>query len=286
MREKSAKTTPDAWIARLAARQHGVISVGQLIAAGLTYEAIRRRVRTGHLHRIFRGVYAVGHRNLTHQGWWMAAVLACGEGAVLSHRSAAMHWGLLNATKGIVEITVPTAGGRCQRMGIRVHRSTSLTPKAATLRQGIPTTTPARTILDLRRGVDRPTLQAAIAQAEILHLPIGNMAGFVHEPTRSELERQFLRLCTRHGLPKPEVNVRVGPYEVDFLWRAHKLIVETDGYATHGGRSAFHSDKARDARLRVMGYSVQRFSYEHVVREPGFVADTVRSLLGGSRPPS
>jgi predicted transcriptional regulator of viral defense system len=104
-----AKTSPDIWIARLAARQHGVISVGQLIAAGLTYEAIRRRVRAGRLHRVFRGVYAVGHRSLTFQGWWMAAVLACGEGAVLSHLSAAMHWGLLKARRGPIDVTVPTA---------------------------------------------------------------------------------------------------------------------------------------------------------------------------------
>src|SRR5256885_656310 len=94
-----------------------------------------------------------------------------------------------------------------------------------------------------------------------------------------ERERRFLRLCTRHGLPKPEVNVRVGPYEVDFLWRSQRLIVETDGYETHGGRAAFQRDKTRDARLRVMGYSVQRFAFQHIVEDAAFVAGVVRALL-------
>jgi very-short-patch-repair endonuclease len=260
-----------------------VVSIAQLIAAGFTHDAIRRRVEAGWLHRIHRGVYAVGHKNLSFQGWWMAAVLACGEGAVLSHLSAAMHWGLLEARGGPVDVAVPTTSGRERRTGIRVHRSTSLTAKAATIRQGIPTTTPARTILDLRRLVDRATLEAAIAQAEIDHLPIDNLPGLLHEPTRSELERRFLRLCKKHGLPKPEVNVRIGPYEVDFLWRDHRVVVETDGYATHGGRSAFNGDRTRDARLRMMGYSVQRFAYQHVTHEAAFVAGTVRALLGAGR---
>jgi predicted transcriptional regulator of viral defense system len=166
------KPSPDQVVAQIAARQHGVISFQQLIAAGLDPSGIWRRVRAGRLHRIHRGVYAIGHRNLSHQGWWMAAVLACGDGALLSHRSAAMNWGLIRPAMGEVDITVPTSAGRGHRNGIRVHRSTSLTPKDATIRQGIATTTPARTILDLRRVLDRTELQAAIGQAEVLHLPI------------------------------------------------------------------------------------------------------------------
>lgn len=194
-----------------------------------------------------------------------------------------MHWGMLRARKGPVDVTVSTTAGRSRRPGIRLHRSTSLTRQAVTIRQGIRTTTPARTIADLRRVLERRELEKAIAQAEIKHLPIGRVPGLLHEPTRSELERRFLRLCGKHGLPKPEVNVRIGPYEVDFLWRSHAVVVETDGYEAHGGRSAFQSDKARDARLRVMGYSVQRFAYQHVVHEPALVAGTVRSLLREGR---
>ena len=276
---RKERANPDWLVARIAARQHGVVSFQQLIAAGLDPSGIWRRVRAGRLHRIHRGVYAVAHRNLTHQGWWMAAVLACGQGAVLSHRSAAMHWGLLNPTNGPVDVTIPTRGGRRRRQGIRVHRSTCLTPKAATIRQGIPTTTPARTILDLRRVVDRPTLEAAIAQAEIRRLPIPALHGIHHAPTRSELERRFLRLCRRHGLPKPEVNVRVGPYEVDFLWRDRRLIVETDGWETHGTRSAFEADRARDVELKSLRYEVVRVTYWQVAQDPAHVAAVLRRLF-------
>jgi very-short-patch-repair endonuclease len=281
MRKQNAN--PDWIVARIAGRQHGVVSFQQLIAAGLDPSGIWRRVRAGRLHRIHRGVYAVGHKNLSHQGWWMAAVLACGDGAVLSHRSAGMHWGMLNAVNGPVDITVPTRAGRARRKGIRVHRSTSLTPKAVTIRRGIPTTTPGRTIHDLRRVLDRDELQAAIAQAEIARLPIGNLPGFLHEPTRSELERRFLRLCTRHGLPKPEVNVRIGSYEVDFLWREEKVVVETDGWATHGTRSAFKTDRARDAELKALGHEVMRFTYRQACHDGAVVMRRLCSLPVASR---
>jgi very-short-patch-repair endonuclease len=280
MREKSAQGRPNAWITRLAARQHGVVSTPQLLAAGFTHDAIRRRVEAGWLHRIHSGVYAVGHKNLSRQGWWMAAVLACGEETVLSHQSAAMHWGIRKPATGPVDVTVPSRAGRRRRRGIRVHRSTSLTPKEVTIRQGIPTTTPARTILDLRRVLDRNELQKAIAQAEIQHLPIGKLPGFLHEPTRSELERRFLRLCSRHALPKPEVNRRLGPYEIDFLWPDHRLAVETDGWETHRTRSAFELDRRRDAELKAVGYEVVRFTYRQVTDNPQYVANVLRRLFG------
>ena len=202
---------------------------------------------------------------------------------MLSYRSAAMHWGMLNPAKGPVDVTVPGTGGRSRRRGIRLHRSRNMTKRPATIRHGIPTTSPARPIRDLRRVMDRAGLRRAIAKAEVLRLPVGNLDGYSHEPTRSELERRFLSLCRRHGLPRPEVNVRVGPYEVDFLWREPKVIVETDGFATHGGRVAFARDRERDGGLRVMGYSVQRFAYRHVVDQGAFVASVVRALLGVGR---
>lgn len=271
--------SPDQAVAQIAARQHGVVAFQQLIAAGLDPSGIWRRVGAGRLHRIHRGVYAVGHRNLSHQGWWMAAVLACGEGALLSHRSAAMNWGLIRPCTGTVDVTVPTSAGRGRRKGIRIHRSTSLTREEATIRQRIPTTTPARTVLDLRRVLDREELQAAIAQAEIARLPIGRLPNFLHEPTRSKLERRFLRLCRRYGLPQPEVNVKVGPYEVDFLWRDHRLIVETDGWETDRTRAAFELDRLRDAELKARGYEVVRFTYWRVVDDPDEVARVIGHLL-------
>jgi very-short-patch-repair endonuclease len=198
-----------------------------------------------------------------------------------------MLWGMLKLASAVVDVTVPGHAGRARRKGIRVHRSTSLTPKEVTIRQGILTTTPARTILDLRRVLSRDELQAAIAQAGIQRLPIGKLPGFLHEPTRSELERRFLRLCRRHGLPKPEVNVKIGPYEVDFLWRDHRLAVETDGWETHRTRAAFELDRLRDAELNARGYEVVRFTYWQVTHDPQYVTSVLRRLfarrqLGGA----
>ena len=119
----------------------------------------------------------------------------------------------------------------------------------------------------------------AIAQAQVLRLPIDRQPDFRHEPTRPELERRFLRLCRRHGLPKPEVNVRVGSFEIDFLWRDRSVVVETDGYRFHRGRVAFESDRARDAELKLLGYDVLRFTHRQVAWEASLVARTLRTLL-------
>ena len=279
MRQKGVNA--DKVISTIAARQHGVISYAQLLFAGLTPSGIARRVRAGRLHHVYRGVYAVGHPRLTPEGQWKAAVLACGEGAALSHRSAAELWRMLPPKAGPVDVTVPVRGGRrCQR-GIRLHRSPSV-HSAITGREGIALTTPARTIRDLRRVASRDEVDAAIAEAEVLHLPVGRDPRYLHEPTRSKLERAFLSLCRRHGLPKPEVNARLGPFRPDFMWRDLGLIVETDGWETHGTRSAFESDRARDARLLTMGYRVLRFTYRQVLDDPAAVARTVRIALAQS----
>jgi very-short-patch-repair endonuclease len=149
-------------------------------------------------------------------------------------------------------------------------------------------TTPARTLSDLRRVVATPgrrglispkELRRAIRQANVLGLPVGEEER--QERTRSELERDFLRLCRRHRLPAPEVNVRVGPHLVDFLWRERMLVVETDGYRYHSGRVAFEDDRARDLELRALGYEVVRLSSRQVVEEPGAIADTLRAVLKG-----
>src|SRR2546421_5020497 len=135
MREKGAN--PDAVIARIAARQHGSVSVQQLIAAGISKDTVFNRVKAARLHRIHRGVYAVGHAGLSNEGRWMAAVMACGEGAVLSRTSAAALWGLLPAGRGAIDVTVPSEAGRRRRAGIRLHRSPSMPDSATTRRNGI-----------------------------------------------------------------------------------------------------------------------------------------------------
>jgi hypothetical protein len=192
---------------------------------------IVRRTQKGLLHRIHRGVYAVGHPGLSGEGRWMAAVLACGEGAVLSHRSAAALWTIL-PPPSLIDVMVPGTCGRKPRDGISVHRSLTLRPSQTTRRAGIPVTKPSRTLDDLKRVLPSDQFGAALQRAEFLRLPIGE--GFEPDHTRSELESRFLALCRRHRVPHPGVNVRVGPFLVDFLWRARRLIVEVDGFGAHG----------------------------------------------------
>ena len=196
-------------------------------------------------------------------------------GAALSHRSAAVCWGLLRPGEGPVDVSVCGGGGRGSRRGVRLHRSQTLRPTDVTLRSGIPVTTPARTIADLRRAAairgDRriaspKELRRAIRQADVLSLPIGSPPE--RDRTRSDLERDFLRLCRRHRLPVPDVNVRVGRHLVDFLWRERRLIVETDSYLYHRGEAAFEDDHSRDFELRRLGYRVERLSGGQLDAEP------------------
>jgi very-short-patch-repair endonuclease len=209
----------------------------------------------------------------------MAAVLACGNHALLSHRSAAELWGLLSPREGHVHVTVPGRGGRKKRAGIRLHRSPSLRRSATTRRKGIAVTRPARTLADLRRVATTDELRRAIRQAEFLGFDVGEEARREPVLTRSPLKRRFLRMCRRHRLPAPEVNVQIGKFEVDFLWRDRKLIVETDGYDAHRGREAFEADRAQDAELRVLGFNVVRFTYRQVHDRWSWVERTVHALL-------
>lgn len=231
------RATRDALAARIAARQHGVITTQQLCAAGLSREAIRWRATTGRLHRIYRGVYAVGHPGIGSRGRWKAATLAIGENAMLSHRSAAELWGMLPERGGHPQVTVPGEGGKRRRKEIRVHRSRSLVPTHVTMREGIPVTTPGRTLSDLGLTITPDELRRARRQAEFLNLPLGDE--YRPDRTRSDLERDFLALCRRSGIPDPEVNVSIGPYTVDFLWLSAEFVVETDGYGAHRGWQAF-----------------------------------------------
>ncbi|HEU4943968.1 MAG TPA: type IV toxin-antitoxin system AbiEi family antitoxin domain-containing protein [Solirubrobacterales bacterium] len=268
----------DARVAEIAKRQHGVVSSAQLCAAGLSSSTISRRLARGWVHRVHRGVYAVGHPGISIHGRWMAATLACGEGAAVSHRSAAVLWGLLKARGlGPTDVSVPSEAGRAAHRGIRIHRCRSLVPTLVTCRDGIPVTTPARTIGDLRRSVPAWECRRAIRQAVVLGLQLGEDVG--QDRTRSDLERDFLRICRRHRLPAPEVNVRVGPYLADFLWRQRRLIVETDSYRYHRGHQAFKDDHARDLELRDRGFEVIRLSETQVDEEPRKVAEVLHRML-------
>ncbi len=299
MGEKSA--TPDLVIARIACGQHGMVAMRQLDASGIGRNAVALRVRAGRLYRVHRGVYAVGHMALSSEARWMGAVLACGRGGlsstdkatesvlgywgvVLSHRSAAELWQLLPCRDEPIDVTVSGTGGKRKRRGIRLHRSSTLTPAAVTLRAGIPVTKPERTIADLRHIacgrsplVSPWELRRAIRQANVLELPIGAVDS--RDRTRSDLERDFLLLCRRYRVPPPEVNVRVGPYLVDFLWRDQGVVVETDGYLYHRGREIFQDDRARGLHLRALGFVVIPLSEKQVDEEAVRVAEVLRDAL-------
>jgi Transcriptional regulator, AbiEi antitoxin/Protein of unknown function (DUF559) len=278
MRQENA--TADARVAAIAGRQHGVVSSRQLEAAGLTPSGVRRRVQAGRLHRLHRGVYAVGHSGLSDKGRWMAAVLACGPRAAVSHRSAAALWELLRTRSGPIDISVPGNGGREGHTGIRLHRSRTLSTAVVTRRHGIPVTRPARTIDDLRGSVAEKELRRAIRQANVLGLPLGPHVK--PDRTRSDLELDFLALCRRHGIPTPEVNVKVGGIEADFLWRDARLIVETDSYIYHRGEVAFQDDHNRNLKLRLRGYEVLRIGEEQIDNEPAAVAEALKQRLGST----
>jgi very-short-patch-repair endonuclease len=278
MREKPAKG--DLVIARIATRQHGVVTTAQARSAGLNDEGIRRRVASGRLHRVHRGVYAVGHRRLTFEGRCMAAVLALGDGAAVSHRSAAALWRMLPPHEGPIEVTVPGDGGREKRKGIKTHRSSTLIAGVSILRDGIRVTSAARTLRDLHRAVSDEIYRRAVRRALDLRLISSAQLRSDDELTRSELERLFRSLCRRHRLPQPEVNARVDEFEVDFLWREQRLIVETDSWRHHGDRSAFERDRARDAHLQSLGFRVLRFTHRQLTAEQLAVIAALHPLLG------
>jgi very-short-patch-repair endonuclease len=290
-------------VAPLAARQHGVVSVKQLYCLGLSDRQVRKRLSAGSLHRLHRGVYAVGHLPLTHEGRWLAAVLALGEGAVLSHQAAGELWRLQPQRKGrAVDVIVPKSSGRRPRIGIAIHRATDLRPQECTLHCRIPVTTPARTLLDLGTILPRRKLERAVDEAERLGIcteddleeivsahfgraGAGTLRTLLNEhragstATRNDFEERFLALCRRYRLPQPDVNVPLLDYVVDFLWPSARLVVEVDGRATHGTRRAFQADRDRDGRLAVVGYQVLRFTWFDVTRRPAVVADRVRRML-------
>jgi very-short-patch-repair endonuclease len=270
-------------VARLAERQWGVVSVAQLRALGVGRSAITRRVTAGLLHRLHPAVYVLGHTALRAEGHRLAAVLACGPGAVLSHRSAASSWGLLSTDQTRIDVTAPR--GRHGAPGIRLHRSRSLDAQDTTHHQGIPVTTVHRTLLDLAATARPSELERALAQSERLQLydhraiqaTIARNNGHrgthvlaqatTRKPrwTKNEWEAEFLDLIRKAGLPEPETNEAFhveghGLCEPDYHWPQHRVIVETDGFETHGTRAAFHADRAKDAVLTASGYRVLRFT--------------------------
>jgi very-short-patch-repair endonuclease len=277
----------DTALARLASSQHGVVTTRQLARMGLSREAVRKRANAGRLHRVHRGVYAVGHRALSQHGHWMAAVLACGNGAVLSHTSAAALWGFLRPFPGPIHVTSPSPNGRSRRSGIVLHRSRSLAadPSLATTRLRIPVTDPQRTIDDLDSCVEPYLVRRAIRQAEHFKIRLDLATKAKTQRTRSDLELAFLAFCARHSFPRPEVNVKVGKWEVDFLWPEQRVAVETDFFDYHRGSVPFEDDHQRELDLRHLGYTVRRYTGAQIRNHPALVVADLGEALGGGVDP-
>ncbi|MGI8579548.1 MAG: type IV toxin-antitoxin system AbiEi family antitoxin domain-containing protein [Solirubrobacteraceae bacterium] len=296
---------------RLAERQHGVVARSQLLESGMGRRAVGHRVEQGRLLVIYPGVYAVGHRALSRKGRWMAAALAGGPGAALRRRSAAALWGIRPWDSPETELTVWPC--RQDRPGLRFYRC-ALPSDELTRKEGIPVTTPARTLLDLAGALNRSQLERAINEAEIRRLDgklslhdlvdrhpgargIAKLRGILDDGhggeriTRSELETEFLSFLDSYRFPRPRVNVGVEAgtrrYEADCAYTAEKLILELDGYANHDTRRSFEEDRARDRALVLAGWRVVRITWRQLTQDPGTLATDLATLLltpGGRRP--
>jgi very-short-patch-repair endonuclease len=272
----------------------------QLLDAGLGRRIVERRLQAGRLHPVHRGVYAVGHPVLSVEGRWMAAVLAAGPRAALSHRAAAALWMMFAWTRP--EVTVP--GGN-RRPGVIVHRAT-VPLDEVTIERGIPVTTVPRTLFDLAAVLPRHQVERAVNEAEVRRLgdPL-SLADLLDRhpgragatalrsilrdgaaPTRSELEARFLAFLRGARLPPPQVNapLRAGGrwFECDCLWPGHGLIVELDGWAAHGTAAAFERDRMRDRVLQAHGWRLARVTWRQLREQPEALAYDLRALLSSS----
>jgi very-short-patch-repair endonuclease len=289
----------------LAESQHGVVSTRQLSELGLSRRAIQHRVARGRLHRVMRGVYAVGRPELSRRGRWMAAVLCCEPEVVLSHHSAAALWEIGDERLGRVEVSSQTAS-YIRRPGIRVHRRSSLLPCDLDVRDGIPVTVPARTLIDLASQLGSGPIERAINEADRLDLIDpealrASLRRYRGQPgvarmrvvldrrtfrmTDSELERRFLPLVDAVGLSRPLTRQHVNGFRVDFYWPDLGLVVETDGLRYHRTPARQARDRLRDQTHTAAGLTPLRFTHAQVRFESahvrGILAAVARRLSGG-----
>lgn len=299
----------------MATSQDGVISIEQLGKAGVTKRAAAHRAVVDRLHRVHRGVYAVGHESIGPRGRLMAAVLACGPGSAISHLSAGALWGLRDPAPAMIDVIVPCETGR-KIDGIRSRRCRYPMPDEITFYDGVPCTTPSRTLVDLagilgskslRRAVEQAAvlklldlfaLDAAIAQAKGrrgIRLLKAILATWRSEDgrlprLRSLLEARMLPVLVEAGLPRPECNVKLRIdghlLEVDLLWGEQRLAIETDGEETHGTRAAFQRDRWRDQLLTSAGYRVAQVTWRQLRDEPDAIASRIQRMLDPNRKPA
>jgi very-short-patch-repair endonuclease len=272
-------------ISSIAGRQHGVITRTQLLAEGWSESRIDREVRAGRLHRLQAGVYALGHRPSTDAARWLAAVLACGDGAVLARHSAGALLGLPVSDNGLTRVAVPSDR---RRPRIDTHRAL-LAPEDVTVRHRIPVTSVARTLADLAHSLDDARYHRVVKEAQFRGLwddaqiedaltrrPATRLRAYLGDETltQSELEDAFLRLCRRHGIPLPDTQFGTKP-RVDFVWHAERLVVEVDGWEAHRTRAAFQDDRTNTNALQLGGFVVLRYTHQDVTRRDRLVAQQV-----------
>ena len=286
-------TTVEARLAELAGRSYGVVTRPQLLAAGMTSDEIAHRVRTGALQRVHPGVYRVGHRARSVEATFLAAVWACGEGAVLSGRAAAHVWGLTKGPAPPPEVTAPK---KRRVEGVATKRSQAI---EATTHRGIPITTVPRTLVDLAAQLSLDALARACHEAGVKHdtTPAqveavlakrqrtkgakklrAILCGDV-QVTLSELERRFLALLDANGLPRPLTNRPAGAHYVDCRWPDHRLTVELDSYRYHRSRHAWEQDRRREREARARGDEFRRYTYGDVVESPRLMLAELCALL-------
>lgn len=280
----------------LARRQHGVVARRQLLDLGIGSRSIEHRIAKGRLHPLWRGVYAVGRPELTREGRWMAATLACGPTALLSHRSAAALWGIAPVRRaGPIEVV---AAGLRRRAGVRVHRRRDLGPEHRREVAAIPLTDPISTVVDLASCAPDWQVERAINEADRLDLvdpevlrnavrALGPRPGMTRlrkvlgldALTDTGLERAFLAIVRNAGLPLPQTQVYVNGYRVDFYWPSLALVVETDGWRHHRTSGEQSTDRRRDQAHLTSGLTTVRFGEDQVRYQPEYVRRTLAAMI-------
>lgn len=294
----------DAAIWNLVRRQHGAIARRQLLEMGLGVRGIERRIASGRLHPIWRGVYAVGRPQLGRRGRWMAAVLACGPAAVLSHGSAAALWGFGRERGGLIDISLPSSSPRC-RPAIRVHRRAALQPEELTAHEGIPITTPVLTLIDEATELAPRELERAVNEADKLdRVRVDDLSDALTryhgvpgirrlrrllDPVTfrlsdSDLEQTMRERSNAAGLPVPETKVEVNGFEVDFYWPALGIVVEADGLRYHRTPLQQRRGLERDQAHTASGLLPLRFSHWQIAFDPRYVQRILRKTAVHARP--
>jgi hypothetical protein len=297
----------DRLMSAIAARGHGVLARAALLEAGVGAGTIDDRLRQGRLTRLHRGVYSLGHSQLTDTGWRLAAVDAYGPGAALSHLSAAVLWGIVEGPLFPVHVSLAKRSGIATRERTKLHRLMKLDADEVTARDAIPVTTVSRTILDVAAAVRGRRLEQVVRRASRLRLfdlreqqavlgrhphrpgaaELGRLLAMLHgrgtDDFRSRMEIAFAQLCDDYGLPRPVVNGILLGERVDFHWPGTTLVIETDSFEFHAMPTTFANDRRRDQKLTLAGYTVVRLTWDQVTGDARATAATISALLNQCR---